>query len=149
MHSCIFYFGQKDPIKVPILSFSSALVKIYHIAHFIFQATSQFFFRFSNFIYFQQKEPIKVQSCWNASKAVKSLKGVMTLKGTAIFKEKLIVGLKNDLRNLINFHTSSQNFKNLHFNRLVLSKACKVLDEKFQKSYASWHWKLIQRKANS
>ena len=61
----------------------------------------------------------------------------MTLKGNAIFKEKLIVGLKNDLRNLINFHTSSQNSKNLHFNGLVLSKACKVLDEKLQKSYAS------------
>ena len=44
--SCIFYFGQKDPIKVPILRFSSALEKISQIPHVIFQTTSQCFFRF-------------------------------------------------------------------------------------------------------
>ena len=32
---------------------------------------------------------------------------VMTLKGDAIFKEKLTGDLKNDIRNLINFHESS------------------------------------------
>ena len=31
----------------------------------------------------------------------------MTLKGDAIFKEKLIGGLKNDMRSLVNFHVSS------------------------------------------
>ena len=31
----------------------------------------------------------------------------MTLKGDAIFKEKLTGDLKNDIRNLINFHESS------------------------------------------
>ena len=40
LSSYIFYFGQKDPIKVPILTLSSALVKICKIPHVIFQATS-------------------------------------------------------------------------------------------------------------
>ena len=42
----IFYVGQKDPIKVPILTLSSALVKICQIPHVIVQTTSQFFFKF-------------------------------------------------------------------------------------------------------
>ena len=61
----------------------------------------------------------------------------MTLKGDAIFKEKLTGGLKNDIRNLVNFHASSRKSKNLHFDGLVLSKAYKVLDGKVQKSYVS------------
>ena len=57
----------------------------------------------------------------------------MTMKGDAIFKEKLIGGLKNDIRNLVNFHASSHKSKNLHLDGLVLSKAYKVLDEKFSR----------------
>ena len=41
-----FYVGQKDPIKVPILTLSNALVKICQIPHVIFQTTSQFSFKF-------------------------------------------------------------------------------------------------------
>ena len=63
----------------------------------------------------------------------------MTLKGDAIFKEKVTGGLKNDIGNLIDFHASSCKSENLHFDGLVLSKAYKVLDEKVQKSYVSWH----------
>ena len=33
---------------------------------------------------------------------------VVTLKGVAKFKGKLTCGLKNDIRNLVNFHTSNQ-----------------------------------------
>ena len=54
----------------------------------------------------------------------------MTLKGEAKFKGKLTCGLKNDLMNLVNFHASSQNSGNLHFDGLLLSKAYKDLDEK-------------------
>ena len=61
----------------------------------------------------------------------------MTLKGDAIFKEKLTGGLKNDIRNLLNFLASSRKSENLRFDGLVLSKAYKVLDEKVQKSYYS------------
>ena len=40
--SYFFYFGLRDPIKVPILKLSSALVKICHILHFIFQTTKKY-----------------------------------------------------------------------------------------------------------
>ena len=58
----------------------------------------------------------------------------MTLKGDAKFKGKLICGLKKDVRNLVNFYASSQKSENLHFDRILLSKAYKDLDEKVQKS---------------
>ena len=54
----------------------------------------------------------------------------MALKGDAKFKGKLTPGLKNDIRNLVNFHASSLKSENLHFNGLIFSKAYKVLDEK-------------------
>ena len=41
LSSYVFNFGLKDLIKIPILKLSSALVKICHIPHFIFQITSQ------------------------------------------------------------------------------------------------------------
>ena len=59
----------------------------------------------------------------------------MALKGDVKFKGKLTRGLKNDRRNLVNFHESSQRSENLNFNGLILPKAYKVLDEKVQK----WH----------
>ena len=61
----------------------------------------------------------------------------MALKGDAKFKGKLTRSLKNDIRNLVNFHASRQKSENLHFDGLVLSKAYKVLDEKIQKRYVS------------
>ena len=61
----------------------------------------------------------------------------MTLKGDAKFKRKLTRGLKNDIRNLVNFHVSSQKSENFHFDWILLSKAYKDLDEKIQKSYVS------------
>ena len=52
----------------------------------------------------------------------------MTLKGYAVFKEKVTGGLKNDIRNLVNFDASSCEPENVHFDGLVLSKAYKILD---------------------
>ena len=46
----------------------------------------------------------------------------MTLKGDAKFEEKLTYGLKNDIRNLLNFNASSSKSENLHFDVLLLSK---------------------------
>ena len=62
---------------------------------------------------------------------------VMTLKIDAKFKGLLTRGLKDDIRNLVNFHKSSRKSKNLRFDELFLSKAYKSLDENVQKSYAS------------
>ena len=56
----------------------------------------------------------------------------MTLNGDTIFKEKLAGGLKNDIRNLFNFHASSPKPENMRFDGLVLSKAYKVLDENYR-----------------
>ena len=39
--SYFFNFGLEDPIKIPILTLSSALVKICNVPHIIFQTTSQ------------------------------------------------------------------------------------------------------------
>ena len=61
----------------------------------------------------------------------------MTRKGDEIFKEKLTGGLKNGKRDLINFHVSTGKFEKLYFDGIVLSKVCKILDEKVQKSYVS------------
>ena len=61
----------------------------------------------------------------------------MTLKSDAKFKGKLTRGLKNDRSNLVNFHASSQNSGNLHFDELLLSKSYNDLDEKVQKNHVS------------
>ena len=61
----------------------------------------------------------------------------MTMKSDAKFKGKLTRGLKNDRRNLVNFHASCQNSGNLHFDELLLSKSYNDLDEKVQKNHVS------------
>ena len=52
-------------------------------------------------------------------------------------------------KQLINFYASSRKSENMDFDRFILSKAYKVSDEKVQKCYVSWHWKMIQRKGSS
>ena len=69
---------------------------------------------------------------------------VMTLKDDAKFKRKLTCYLKNDITNSVNFHASSWKSETLHFDRVLLSKGYKVLDEKVQKCYLLWHWRVIQ-----
>ena len=61
----------------------------------------------------------------------------MALKGDAKFKGKLTRGLKNDLRNLVNFHASRRKSGNLHFDGLLLSITYKVSSKKVQKNYLS------------
>ena len=69
----------------------------------------------------------------------------MALKVNAKFKGKLTRGLKINLKSLVNFYFSSRKSGNLHFDGLLLSKAYKGLDEKVQKSYISWHWRVMPR----
>ena len=68
----------------------------------------------------------------------------MALKGDAKFKEKVTRGLKNDIKKLVNFHASSRKPGKSHFDVLFLSKAYKYLNEKVQKSYVSWHGRVVQ-----
>ena len=43
----------------------------------------------------------------------------MTLKSDAKFEEKLTLGSKNDMRNLVNFNASCDKSANFHFDRLL------------------------------
>ena len=45
----------------------------------------------------------------------------MTLKKQAKFKKKLTLGSKNDVRNLVNFKSSSGKSQNFHFDVVLLS----------------------------
>ena len=51
---------------------------------------------------------------------------LMTLKNDPKFEEKLTLGSKNDMRNLVNFNASSGKSGNLHFDVLLLPIAYKV-----------------------
>ena len=55
---------------------------------------------------------------------------LMALKNDAKFEEKLTLGSKNDLRNLVNFNASSGKSENFHFDRLLLQKVCNVSAKK-------------------
>ena len=61
----------------------------------------------------------------------------MTLKSDANFQQKLTLGFKNDMRNLVNFNVSSGKYENLHFDMLLLSIAYKVSVKKVRKNYLS------------
>ena len=62
----------------------------------------------------------------------------MTLKSDAKVEEKLTLGSKNDMRNLVNFNESRGKSENLHFDVLLfLSIAYKVSAKKVQKNYLS------------
>ena len=67
-----------------------------------------------------------------------------TLKSDAKFEEKLTLGSKNDMRKLVNFNVSSGKSENVSFDVLLLSIAYNVSAKKVQKSYLSWHWRVIQ-----
>ena len=46
--------------------------------------------------------------------------------------------------NLVKFHLNSQKSKILHFDGLLLPKWYQVAARKVQKSYISWHWRVMQ-----
>ena len=46
----------------------------------------------------------------------------MTLNSNAKFEEKLTLGSKNDMKNLVKFNASSGKSENLHFNVIFLLK---------------------------
>ena len=46
----------------------------------------------------------------------------MTLESDAKFEEKVTCGLENDMRNLANFHQSTQRSQNWGFDGILLSK---------------------------
>ena len=50
----------------------------------------------------------------------------MTLKSDAKFEEKLNFCLKNDMKNLMSFSSSSGKSENLDFDEIFFSKMCNV-----------------------
>ena len=61
----------------------------------------------------------------------------MALKSDAEFEEKLTLGSKNDMKNLVNFNKSSGKSEDLHFEVIVLSKVYAVWDKEVQSSDVS------------
>ena len=59
----------------------------------------------------------------------------MTLKSDAKFEEKVTLGSKNDMANLVNFNATGGKSENLHLHLLLLSIAYKVSAKKVQKNY--------------
>ena len=76
---------------------------------------------------------------------------LMTLNSDPKFKEKLTFCLKNDIRNLMNFNSSSEKSKNLHFDGIFLSKVCNVWAKIIKSScvmkndlwFQKWHKELV------
>ena len=60
-------------------------------------------------------------------------------------KKKLTCGFKYDIRNLVNFHPTAQKPKKFLFDGLFLFKVYKVWATKMQRSYLSWHWRVMQQ----
>ena len=56
----------------------------------------------------------------------------MTLNSDAKFEEKLTLGSKNDMRNLISFNTSSGKSENLRFDVLLLSNIYCLSQKKYR-----------------
>ena len=52
-------------------------------------------------------------------------------------EEKLMLGSKNDMKNLVNFNVISGKFESLHFDVLLFSITYKVSAKKAQKNYLS------------
>ena len=71
----------------------------------------------------------------------------MPLKSYPNFEEKRTFCLKNDMRNLVNFNLSSGKSEIVHFDGLLLKKACNVWAKKIQRScvvknnlwFQKWH----------
>ena len=57
---------------------------------------------------------------------------LIALKSDAKFKEKLTLGSKNDMKNLVNFNTNRDQPENLHFDVLLLSKVYNVWAKEIQ-----------------
>ena len=61
----------------------------------------------------------------------------MTLESDAKSEEKLALGFRNDMTNLVNFNASIDKSENLHFHMLLFLIAFKVSAKKVQNSYLS------------
>ena len=92
-------------------------------------------------LYFYRLHLLKVYKI-SAKKSIKELR-LMKLKSDAKSEEKLFCCLKND-KNLVNFDLSTWNSQNFLFDWFLLCKVYNVRPKKVQRSYLSWHWRVMQ-----
>ena len=154
--------GQNSPNSCHFWNNKSVFPQIVHHSSVSWDITPLYFFSW-NFIYFQQKEPIKVQIWWNFTWAV-SLK-FCTLAGS-FYKSHMRFQLRK-YRRLIShnieewckvqrktdiwfqiwheeFSPKDSKAQKFYFDRLFLSKVFEVWAKKVQRSYFSWHWLVMQ-----
>ena len=148
--------GQNSPNSCHVWNIKSVFLQIWHHSLVSWGITPVYFFSW-NLIYFQQKEPIKVQIWQNFTWAVESLK-FCTLMGFfcpslikfQLKKYRRVMTLKTDLCFQI-WHEEFGDFSHNHskvwkmfFNGLLMSKVHKVWATKIQISYLSKHWTVMQ-----
>ena len=100
----------------------------------------------------EHSEVSKLGLWWNSfaqSRKYMSLKlteelCVMTMKNDAKFEKELTCHFLNDMRNLMNFDSSTRKSKNLLFDWLLWSEYIKFELKKAQSSCVWWHWRLMQ-----
>ena len=101
----------------------------------------------------EQLKVSKLRFWWDPliqSRKIMSLKSteeicVMTMKNDAKFEEKLTCCLENDMRNLANFHQSTQKCQNWNFDKILLSKVENASAYNLHWSYVSWQSRMIQK----
>ena len=96
--------------------------------------------KFTKFLCFLKQ---KISSSSNSA----SLFSVMRRNSSILFYLKFyILSTKGtyESTNLVKFHVSSRKSEILHFDGFLLSKSYKVSAKKVQKSYLSWHWRVMQ-----
>ena len=120
--SNVIFFSQKERIKVEILRILSAQVKIYKIL-VIFETANQFFCKFCI-----------TPQCHEAWLFYAFLAEILyTFNKRSLSKYELD-----------EISCEQSKVEILLFDVLLLSKSCKVSAKKIQKSYLSWHWKMMQ-----
>ena len=83
--------------------------------------------------------------CWKCIKLqLKSIEEffLMTLKSDAKFEEKLIFFFRND-KKLVTFDLNTWYSQNILFDWFLLCKVYNVWPKKVQRSYLSWHWRVM------
>ena len=105
-----------------ILRISSAEIKIHQIL-VIFETTDKFFFKFCITLQCHKTQLLYTFFCWNF----------------IYFQQRSLLKY-----NLVKFHVSSRKSELLHFDQFLLSKSYKFSPTNIQKSYLSWHWRVMQ-----
>ena len=160
------WFGKNSPkILMSFETASQCFLKTLHHSVVSWEITVLYFFSW-NFIWFWQKEPTEVENFKLSTAHVKfhqictligsfygeyikfqlkKYRGVMshdTENRYQIWK-KPIYCFKND-KNLVNFHSSTQSLKNLHFDGSFSCKVYNVRPKKVRRNYLTWHWRVMQ-----